>query len=374
LLPLHRLLRGRACCRRGDNRGMSVRVISAVDAVSSLDQFDTVIDARSPAEFAEDHLPAALNWPVLDDDERHVVGTEYKQISAFDARKRGAALVAHNIAQHIEAHVLDKPKGWRPLVYCWRGGQRSGTLAWFLGQIGFRTHLIEGGYKAFRHVVMNELGALPAQLDLRVVCGKTGSGKTRLLHALAAQGAQVLDLEALACHRGSVLGSVPGHPQPSQKGFDTAVWSQLRRFAADKPVFVESESKKIGKLQVPEALIDRMRTHSRCVHVEMPDEARLHLLLEEYAFFVSDVDLFCEKLNALVELRGKQQIATWQAAARAGKIPEVFLELMHKHYDPGYTKSMQRSFAGFESAQRLQLQDSSEQALAAAARELLRPD
>lgn len=350
---------------------MPVRVISAVDAVAGLDQFDTLIDARSPTEFAEDHLPAALNWPVLDDDERREVGTEYKQISAFDARKRGAALVARNVAAHIETHVLDKPKGWRPLVYCWRGGQRSGTLAWFLGQIGFRTHVVEGGYKAFRHVVMEQLQALPAQLDLRVVCGKTGSGKTRLLRALAAQGAQVLDLEALASHRGSVLGSVPGHPQPTQKAFDTAVWAQLRRFDVSKPVFVESESKRIGKLQVPEALIDRMRQHSRCVHVEMPDEARLQLLLQDYGFFTQDVELFCEKLNALVELRGKQQIARWQADARAGRVAEVFLELMHKHYDPGYTKSMQRSFAGFEEARRLQLQDSSEPALQSAARDLI---
>lgn len=350
---------------------MSVRAISAVDAVANLDQFDTLIDARSPAEFAEDHLPAAVNWPVLNNDERRTVGTEYKQVSALEARKRGAALVARNIAEHIETHVLDKPKGWRPLVYCWRGGQRSGTLAWFLGQIGFRTQVVEGGYKAFRYVVMDQLQALPARLDLRVICGKTGSGKTRLLCALQAAGAQVLDLEALACHRGSVLGSMPGHPQPSQKAFDTAVWNQLRRFDPAQPVFVESESKRIGKLQVPETLIDRMRNHSRCLHIEMPDEARLQLLLEDYRFFLQDVEFFCEKLNALVELRGRQQIARWQAEARAGGVADVFLELMHKHYDPGYTKSMQRSFAGFDAAQRFSLSDGGAPTLAAAVRELL---
>jgi tRNA 2-selenouridine synthase len=350
---------------------MSVRAISAADAVAHLDQFDTLIDARSPAEYAEDHLPEALNWPVLDDDERRAVGTEYKQVSALEARKRGAALVARNIAEHIETRVIDKPRNWRPLVYCWRGGQRSGTLAWFLGQIGFRTQVVQGGYKAFRHLVMAQLQDLPARLDLRVVCGRTGSGKTRLLQALRGAGAQVLDLEDLACHRGSVLGSVPGRPQPSQKAFDTAVWNELRRFDAARPVFVESESKKIGRLQVPETLIERMRSTSRCVHVEMPDEARLQLLLQDYDFFVRDVEPFCEKLNALVELRGRQQIARWQADARAGRVAEVFLELMHKHYDPGYTKSMQRSFAGFDAAQRLHLQDGSEPSLAAAAQQLL---
>lgn len=351
---------------------MSVRVISAADAVAGLAQFDTLVDARSPAEYAEDHLPDAVNWPVLDNDERSEVGTEYKQISAFDARKRGAAMVARNVAELIERGVLDKPKSWRPLVYCWRGGQRSGTLAWFLGQIGFRTHVIEGGYKAFRRVVMEQLQTLPAAFDFRVVCGKTGSGKTRLLQALGAEGAQVLDLEGLACHRGSVLGLVPGNPQPTQKAFDTAVWHALRHFDPAQPIFVESESKKIGALQVPESLIENMRRRSHCLRIEMPDDARLQLLLEDYGFYAQDVELFCARLAALVELCGRQQVERWQADARAGRIAEVFLDLMHRHYDPGYNKSMQRSFAEFSTAETLQLADGRLQTLAAAAQALLR--
>ena len=200
--------------------GVTLVRITAAEAIAELDRFDTVIDARSEGEFAEDRLPGAVNWPSLHDEERALVGTEYKQVAPFDAKKRGAAMVAKNIAAHLERHVLDKPRDWTPLVYCWRGGKRSGALATVLDQIGFRVHVLEGGYRDFRRAVVTAIEAMPATLDWRVVCGPTGSGKSRLLHELAASGAQVLDLESLANHRGSVLGLVPGSTQPAQKAFD----------------------------------------------------------------------------------------------------------------------------------------------------------
>ncbi|HET9823044.1 MAG TPA: tRNA 2-selenouridine(34) synthase MnmH [Burkholderiaceae bacterium] len=350
---------------------MSLVVITAAEAAARLDDFDTVVDARSPAEYADDHLPGAVNWPVLDDDERREVGTEYKQVSAFDARKRGAALVARRIAEHLEAHVLERPRGWQPLVYCWRGGQRSGTLAWFLDQIGFRTHVLRGGYKAFRALVREQLATRPAALDFVVIAGRTGSGKTRLLQTLAAQGAQVLDLEGLARHRGSVLGGLPSEPQPPQKAFDTALWDALRRLDAARPVFVESESRKIGQLHLPEALIERMRTHGRCAFVNLPDAARVQLLLEEYGFFAGQVDRFCAHLDSLVELRGRQTVVRWQALARAGHWGEVFDELMRQHYDPLYTRSMAHNFAGLSAAHPVELRSADAPALDAAARDLI---
>ena len=216
------------------------------------------------------------------------------------------------------ATSLDKPHDWTPLVYCWRGGKRSGALATVLDQIGFRVHVLEGGYRAFRRAVVAALDELPARFDWRVVCGPTGSGKSRLLAALAAQGAQVLDLEALANHRGSVLGLVPGSPQPTQKAFDTLVWDALRRLDPARPVFVESESKKIGELRVPEALIERMRA-SPCLWLELPIERRVALLLDEYDFFVADVDAFCARLDALRALRGNDDVDAWQDAARRGR-------------------------------------------------------
>jgi tRNA 2-selenouridine synthase len=255
---------------------VSVHSVPASEAIARLDEFSAIIDARSEGEHALDHLPGALNWPSLNNEERKLVGTLYVQVSPFEAQKRGAALVAANIARHIERDIMDKPRNWQPLVYCWRGGKRSGSLALVLGQIGFKVSVIEGGYKAFRSAVLAALPELAARFDYRVICGPTGSGKTRLLHALAEAGAQVLDLEALASHRSSVLGMIPGQPQPSQKRFDTLVWDALRRFDPARPVYVESESRKVGNLAVPDALIERMRA-STCLNLELSDDERVGL-------------------------------------------------------------------------------------------------
>jgi len=349
---------------------MSVRPLPAADAVLRLGDFDAVIDARSEGEFAEDHLPGAVNWPSLDDAQRHEVGTLYKQASPFDARKRGAALVAANISRHIARDVMDKPKGWKPLVYCWRGGQRSGSLSLVLGQIGFNVHIIEGGYKAFRAAMLAQLPELAQRLSYRVVCGPTGSGKTRLLQALEAAGAQVLDLEALASHRSSVLGLIPGQPQPTQKRFDMLVWDKLRGFDPARPVYVESESKKVGNLAVPDALIAAMRA-SECLRLELSDEQRVQLLLEDYAFFRDDPGFFCERLEALVQLRGHEQVRTWQAQVRAGQTDAVVRELLVKHYDPGYASSTQRNFTRFGDATAIAPRDRTPESMAALAQELV---
>jgi tRNA 2-selenouridine synthase len=349
---------------------MSLTPTTAEECLQQLDRYDCIIDARSEAEFALDHLPGAVNWPSLNDAERVLVGTEYKQISAFDARKRGAALVARNVATHIERHVHDKPKDWQPLVYCWRGGQRSGSLALVLGQIGFRVQVLEGGYRAYRRAVMAAIEVQPLALDLRVICGKTGSGKSRLLNELHALGAQVLDLEALANHRGSVLGLVPGSPQPTQKHFDSCLWDAMRRFDASQPVWAESESRKVGELRVPERLIERMRA-APCVHLELPVDARVALLMQDYDFFVHDVPTFCERLDALRALRGNEVIDLWQTSARAGHIETVVRELLLTHYDPVYLQSMQRNYAGFSAARLVAPANGDAGTLAGVARQLL---
>ena len=319
--------------------------VPASQALQRLDEYSAVIDARSESEFALDQLPGALNWPSLNDDERASIGTEYKQVSPFAARKRGAILVARNVAAHIEREVLDKPKDWSPLVYCWRGGHRSGALALVLGQIGFRVHLLEGGYREYRRAVLAALEALPATFEYRVVCGSTGSGKSRLLQALRSQGAQVLDLEALAEHRGSVLGLAPGAVQPGQKQFESRVWDVLRRFDPQRPVFVESESRKVGDLRVPPALIERMRT-APCLRLALALEQRVALLIADYDFFVRDTKTLCERLDALRALRGGAAVDAWQEAARAGRTAELVRALLVEHYDPGYAQSMLRNFAG----------------------------
>lgn len=348
--------------------------IGIADAVAELDRFDAILDVRSPAEFAEDHLPGAENWPVLDDEERRIVGTLYAQ-NPLEARRLGAALVARNVARLLDERTGGRPKTWRPLVYCWRGGQRSLSLHWFLGQIGFRSRQLVGGYKAYRSRVRDDLATLPAQFGWQVLCGSTGSGKTRLLQALAREGAQVLDLEALAAHRGSVLGALPDLAQPMQKSFDSALWARLRQLSPARPVYVESESRKIGRIALPEALLAALRgERSGCVWLDMPDAARVELLLQDYGHFAADPERFCAALDGLVELRGRVRVEAWQAQARQGDWAGVFAALMRDHYDPGYERSLRGHYPALAQAFRLALPAADDETLARAARDLLRAD
>lgn len=340
---------------------MALHPISAQEAMQRMalpqgtaGAFSCIIDARSEAEYAHDHLPQALNWPSLTDEERVRVGTLYKQVSAFEANKVGAALVAANIAKHLEQHVMQLPKTWQPLLYCWRGGKRSGSLALVLGQIGFKVWLIEGGYKAFRAAVVEASSNLAKVLKFQVIAGPTGSGKTRLLHALAHAGAQVLDLEALAQHRSSVLGRIPGQSQPSQKHFDMRIWQQLCQFDASRTVFVEAESKKVGNVSIPEDLVQAMR-NSPCIDLQLSDDERVKLLLEDYAFFAQDAELFCQRLQVLTPLKGRAVVSEWQRLVREGQTEQVVRDLLLTHYDPTYAKSVARNFLQFDKAQVLEL-------------------
>lgn len=316
-------------------RGRSASAVT----VAQLDDFDEIIDVRSEGEFAEDHIPGAINLPVLNNAERERVGTIYKQVSSFDAKKIGAALVSANISRHIEGILQDRPRHWKPLVYCWRGGGRSGALAHVLAQIGWKVGQLDGGYKAYRRAILEELPTLPARFDWRVVCGMTGTGKSQLLRALKTQGAQVLDLEELAAHRGSVLGNLPDAPQPAQKMFESRVWHALKHLSPDQPVFVESESRKIGRLRVPAELIDAM-WQSACVVIEAPIPVRVALLMDEYVHFLSDAKLLNAQLDCLRSLHGGDVIDQWQNMAHDGKWEQLTEELLIRHYDPAYTRAI----------------------------------
>lgn len=349
---------------------MGLKRITAADAIARLSSFNTVIDARSESEYAEDHLPGASNWPVLNDKERALIGTEYKQVSPFDARKHGASLAATNIARLIQAQVMDKPRSWQPLVYCWRGGQRSGSLSLVLSEIGFQVAVLEGGYREFRRAVLTELQALPDQLHFRVLCGRTGSAKSRLLRELGEQGAQILDLEGMACHRGSVLGLEPGQPQPSQKAFDSRLWQALRQLDPTKPVYTEGESRLIGRLRLPQELMDRIRA-ATVLQVQMSLPARVNFLLQDYVHFVHDAESLCRRLDALIDLRGRATVQHWQQQARSNQWAEMVGELLSTHYDPSYLKSIRQHFSTFDTAQVVDLPDAERSTLQDAARRLL---
>ena len=333
--------------------------------------FDDVLDARSPAEFAEDHLPDAINVPVLDDAERALVGTIYKQQSAFEAKRAGAPLAARNIAAQIEARFATRPRNWKPLVYCWRGGGRSGALVHVLRQVGWDARRLEGGYKAFRRQVVADLGTLPARFRLHIICGATGSGKSRLLEALVEAGAQVLDLEVLAAHRGSVLGDLPDAPQPSQKRFETLLWTALSQFDPARPVYVESESKKVGNLRVPEQLIERMRA-ARCFRLEADESTRVALLMDDYAHFVADPDSLATKLDLLRDLHGKERIGQWRSHLEAGRWEPLVSDLLASHYDPAYRRSLARNYRDAATATAVEVRDISAPGFLALARTLAR--
>ncbi|MEP6772960.1 MAG: tRNA 2-selenouridine(34) synthase MnmH, partial [Polaromonas sp.] len=247
------------------------------------------------------------------------------------------------------------------------------SLALVLDQIGFRVTLVDGGYKAFRAALLADLPRLAQRLNYRVICGPTGSGKTRLLQALKAGGAQVLDLEALANHRSSVLGMIPGVQQPSQKAFDSFIWAALRGFAPARPVYIESESKKVGNVAVPDSLIAAMRT-SPCLDLQLSDDERVALLLEDYDFFIKDTAYFCDRLDALVELRGKAVVTGWKEAVAAGRLDTVVRALLALHYDPGYARSMERNFGQYPQATPITATDRTMQTMASLAQAIINKD
>lgn len=319
-----------------------------------LGEFDEIIDVRTPTEFAEDHIPGAVNCPVLSDEERISVGTLYKQVSPFEARKVGAALVAKNIAQHLQTRFRDRPKSWRPLIYCWRGGQRSGAMSIILSQVGWAAHKLEGGYKSYRRDVLEKLAALPQQFTFRVICGPTGSGKSRLLTALADSGQQVLDLENLAQHRGSVLGRLPGQAQPAQKWFDSLLLQALQKFDPARPVYVEAESNKIGTITLPDALVEAMHG-SACLLLEVPLEVRVAGLLEDYRHYLVNPESLIAHLQALHRFHGGKQLEHWTMLIRSGDFAALVAELLTLHYDPSYFRATSRNYPNLDQARRVPL-------------------
>jgi tRNA 2-selenouridine synthase len=340
--------------------------------LSTLPSFDTIIDVRTPLEFADDHIPGAVNCPVLTNEERHEVGLLYAR-SPFDARHLGAAMVARNIAQMLDKPPFrDRPKNWRPLVYCWRGGMRSLSLVTWLNLIGWRAGQLAGGYKTWRRHVVDALVSLPPDLNFRVIAGATGSAKTRFLQALAQRGEQTLDLEGLAAHKGSVLGGLPTQAQPSQKLFETRLYETLKNFDPSRVVYVEAESRKIGGIALPNALIETMRT-AACVEIRATVAARLRYLLNDYAYLGDAPEKLVSDLERLHGFIDNETLNRWQQLAREQHLPPLFDELITRHYDPLYARSQYKHFIHLKDAVVLPTDDLSETSIATMAERLKSP-
>jgi tRNA 2-selenouridine synthase len=344
---------------------------NAVANITELAQFDAIIDVRTPAEFALDHLPGAINCPVLSNEERVIVGTLYKQVSPFAARQRGAQFISRNIAQHLEKQFEGKPKDWQPLIYCWRGGMRSGAMVHILRQVGWQAAQLHGGYQAFRRHVVAGLARLSPQFHYIVLCGKTGSGKTRLLEVLSTMHAQVLDLEKLAEHRGSILGAIPDQTQPSQKHFETLLWQQLENFDLQKPVFIEAESRKIGAVSLPAPLAAAMQNKGQLISLQAPLTARVKSLLADYQHFFAEPAALNKLLERLVRLRGREAIKQWQGLVDKGDWSTLVEQLLEQHYDPSYLRSAKMRVGHHAAAQTIELPDLDSQTIYTVAKQLL---
>jgi tRNA 2-selenouridine synthase len=342
---------------------MGSRPIEYTDDVSSAG-YSMVIDVRSPTEFAIDHMSGATNLPVLTDEERARVGTIYKQENSFTARKLGAAIVSRNIAYMLDGPLRDMDTDFHSLIYCWRGGQRSASLGIVLSQIGWRTTLLNGGYRTYRRKVVADLEVLPGRYRFVCLSGLTGTGKTRLLKHMKAQDCQVLDLEGLAEHRGSLLGYMPGAQQPLQKQFESRLWNALRSFDATRPVWVESESYKIGALSCPTEVWRVLRQATR-VRIETPMAARVLLLLEDYAHFLDSPENLLETIHPLKELHGKEKVEHWTELVNGEAWTDFIQDMLEVHYDPAYRRSLKRH--GGEEQHHLPLECHDHVALAGAA-------
>ncbi len=305
--------------------------------------YSEIIDVRSPSEFAEDHIPGAINLPVLSDAERAEVGIVYKQVAPFTARKVGAALVAQNIAYHLRNYLASKDKSYQPLVYCWRGGQRSSSMAAVLAQIGWPVTILQGGYKTYRTQVREQLQQLPSRFVYRVICGLTGTGKTQILQRLSLQDVQVLDLEGLANHRGSLLGEQWQIPQPSQKYFESLLLQHLQNLNSNKPVWVEAESNKVGRIYLPQALWQKL-TQASCIEIRVPLAARVEWILQGYPHLIAHPEVLKSKLQNLKSRYGREKLLAWYHLIDTQQREALVSSLLQDHYDPAYSHALQHCY------------------------------
>jgi len=346
--------------------------VETITLPHDLREFTEIIDVRAPVEFAQDHLPGAINLPVLNDIEREEVGTLYDN-DPFAARRLGAAMISANAAKHLTNHFSNKDKTYAPLIYCWRGGMRSGSFSHILRSIGWRARIIEGGYKTFRKFVGDELTRLFSndQLQLTILAGPTGVAKTRMLYTLREQGAQIIDLEGLANHKGSVLGLTPGTSQCSQKHFETNLWHTISQLDPSKTIFIEAESNRIGKLHCPPPLWKKLG-EGRVIELKLPIDQRAKFLLDDYPYFADQPEHLKSLLDRLIKLRGREQVEQWHKQIDTGEWQKFVTSMLENHYDLVYRRAGDEKSNYTQPSTTVAMADFSPESLNHAARELIR--
>lgn len=301
-------------------------------------KYDTIIDVRSPSEFEIDHIVGAINCPILYDDERQKVGTIYKQISSFKAKIIGSSLSAKNIAFHIEKEFLEKKGSWKPLIYCWRGGQRSKAFSIVLSEVGWRTYQLRGGYKEYRNDIIKYLDNIGMKLKIILISGKTGSAKTKILHSIRDQGAQILDLEGLARHKGSLLGAIPNLKQPSQKFFESLLFYEINKLNLKKNIFIEAESSKVGNVHIPKSIWSNMILSKR-IEVVADVNTRAKFLIDDYQYMCKNPILIKPMIKGLKTRLSNNLIDSWEKLIDEKKWFELTKSFLENHYDSSYASN-----------------------------------
>ena len=301
-------------------------------------KFDTIIDVRSPLEFAEDHIVGAINCPVLSDLERQKVGTIYKKESSFKAKIIGSSLTAKNIAFHIENNFMEKKGSWQPLIYCWRGGQRSKAFSIVLSEVGWRTNQLKGGYKEYRNQVINFLDNIGPKLKITLISGKTGSAKTKILKSIENEGGQILDLEGLANHKGSLLGKIPDLIQPSQKFFESLIFNKIQNLNLKDKIYIEAESSKIGNIHIPKSIWKKMIKSPR-IEISANVELRAKFLVSDYDYMCNNPTLINPIIKGLKNRLSKKLFDEWTNLIDRKKWFDLTKSFLENHYDPSYSSN-----------------------------------
>lgn len=312
-----------------------------------------VIDVRTPAEFEQGHIIGAYNIPLFSNDERAIVGTIYKKESPEKALLKGLDLVGKKLPFFVKKAQRIAPNR-KVIVYCWRGGKRSGSFSWLLDLAGFDVKTIQGGYKAYRSFILQ---FFQQPLTLNIIGGKTGTGKTEILHHLKDLGEQVIDLEQLANHKGSAFGALGEKPQPSVEHFENILFHNLRQLDCQKEIWVENESRSVGKVFIPQGFWDNMKK-GQLLNIEIPYKDRLDRSINDYQKYPKEslIDVFktIEK-----KLGGQHSQAAIEALQKSNyqKAAEIALVYYDKSYQYSLEKNpaVQKSFLEFDHADSLEI-------------------
>lgn len=293
-----------------------------------------VIDVRSPSEYALGHIPDSFNLPLFDDHERAIVGTLYIQESREKSVLKGLEIVGPKLKDFVVRAKEIVPDN-EILIYCWRGGMRSNSMAWLLKTAGFKTHVLEGGYKSYRRFIREEIAK---EKNIIILSGNTGSGKTDILHALSSLGEQIFDLENIAHHKGSVFGSFGQEAQPTNEQFENIIFEKWQTFDINKPIWIEDESHAIGSVQIPEPLFTQMLNAS-IIKINVPLDIRIKRLVNEYSHFKKE-----DLSNALIKIQKRLGGDNLKTALESienndfGKVADIALH----YYDKAYKTQLEK--------------------------------